>query len=64
MNISPPQAKIFLTFNHDFLYKACGRGFMSNSKDASDIYVAVSATLKKCKVSSIELLDESQNQRI
>jgi uncharacterized protein with FMN-binding domain len=37
---------------------------MSNSKDASDIYVAVSATLKKCKVSSIELLDESQNQRI
>jgi uncharacterized protein with FMN-binding domain len=37
---------------------------MSNSKDASDIDVAVSATLKKCKVSSIELLDESQNQRI
>jgi len=38
--------------------------FRSKYEDAFDVDVALSATLMKCKISSIELLDESQNQKI
>ncbi len=45
MHISISRTKIFLTLA-DFLYKHADAVLLSNSKDASDVDVAVSATLK------------------
>jgi hypothetical protein len=47
-DISPSEAKIFLTFNNIFLYKRTVDVSSHETKDASDVDIGISATMTKC----------------